>query len=193
MDCSTPAFPVLHYLPEFCSNSCPLSWWCHPIISFSVTPPLALYLSQHQGLFQSQLFTSGVQSIGAKRLQKLLRLLPLREKCLCWFPMNLGALVTASISHSEIPKATAKKTMLFQPELLVTLALGIFSLWLSPLGWEKSRQQERALCRHSSWSFSWVQPSRHPSPDAWHVSEVASEWFQASHNENHPPPLASAY
>ena len=46
MDCSTPA--VLHYLPEFaslsslsprvCSNSCPLSRWFHPTISFFVTP-----------------------------------------------------------------------------------------------------------------------------------------------------------
>ena len=24
--------------PEACSNSCPLSWWCHPIISSSVVP-----------------------------------------------------------------------------------------------------------------------------------------------------------
>ena len=23
--------------PEVCSNSCPLSWWCHPIISSSIT------------------------------------------------------------------------------------------------------------------------------------------------------------
>ena len=38
MDCSTPGFPVLHYLPGVCSNSYPLSQWCHPTISFSVTP-----------------------------------------------------------------------------------------------------------------------------------------------------------
>ena len=38
MDCSMPGFPVLTYLLEFCSNSCPLSWWCHPTISSSVTP-----------------------------------------------------------------------------------------------------------------------------------------------------------
>ena len=32
-----------------CSNSCPLSWWCYPTISSSVTPfPPALNLSQHQ-------------------------------------------------------------------------------------------------------------------------------------------------
>ena len=36
-----------------CSNSCPLSWWCHPTISSSVAPPspFAYNLSQHQGLF----------------------------------------------------------------------------------------------------------------------------------------------
>ena len=37
MDCCMPAFPVLHYLPV-CSNSCPLSQWCHPTISSSVAP-----------------------------------------------------------------------------------------------------------------------------------------------------------
>ena len=39
--------------PEACSNSCPLSWWCHPTISSSVAPfPPAFNLAQHQGLFQ---------------------------------------------------------------------------------------------------------------------------------------------
>ena len=51
MDCSTSGFPVLHYLPV-CSNSCPLSWWCHPIIlSLSSSSSPALNISQHQGLF----------------------------------------------------------------------------------------------------------------------------------------------
>ena len=34
------------------SNSCPLSRWCHPTISSSVTLLSALNLSQHQGLFK---------------------------------------------------------------------------------------------------------------------------------------------
>ena len=39
--------------PGACSNSCPLSQWCHPTISSSVPPsPPAFSLSQHQGLFQ---------------------------------------------------------------------------------------------------------------------------------------------
>ena len=39
--------------PGVCSNSCPLSRWCHPTISSSATPfSFAFNLSQHQGLFQ---------------------------------------------------------------------------------------------------------------------------------------------
>ena len=53
-------------IPEVYPNSCPLSWWCHPTISFSVIPfsswPQSFPAS---GSFQmSQLFSSGGQSIG---------------------------------------------------------------------------------------------------------------------------------
>ena len=52
--------------PRVCSNSCPLSQWCHPAISSSVVPfsscPQSLPAS---GSFpMSQLFESGDQSIG---------------------------------------------------------------------------------------------------------------------------------
>ena len=67
MDCSTPRFRVLHYLPEPAQTH--VQWVSdaiqssHPLLSPS---PLALNLSQHKGLFQlSQLFASGGQSIGA--------------------------------------------------------------------------------------------------------------------------------
>ena len=43
------SFPSIS--PGVCSNSCPLSRWCHPNIPSSVVPsPLSLNLSQHQGL-----------------------------------------------------------------------------------------------------------------------------------------------
>ena len=52
--------------PGVYSNSCPLSWWCHPTISSSVTPfscPLSFPAS---GSFQmSWLLTSGGQSTRA--------------------------------------------------------------------------------------------------------------------------------
>ena len=39
--------------PKACSDSCPLSRWCHPTISSFVVPfPPTFNLSQHQGLFQ---------------------------------------------------------------------------------------------------------------------------------------------
>ena len=65
MDCSTPGFPILHYL-WVCSNSCPLSQWCHPIISSSVVLfSSRLQSSPASGSFQmSQFFASGGQSIG---------------------------------------------------------------------------------------------------------------------------------
>ena len=52
--------------PGACSNSCPLSKWCHPTISSSVVPFSSCPQSfPASGSFQmSQLFASGGQSIG---------------------------------------------------------------------------------------------------------------------------------
>ena len=53
--------------PRVYSNSCPLSQWCHPMISSSVIPFSSCPQSfPASGSFpRSQLFTSGGQSIGA--------------------------------------------------------------------------------------------------------------------------------
>ena len=52
--------------PRVCSNSCPLSWWCHPTISSSVAPFYSSPQSfQHQSFPISWLFASSSQSIGA--------------------------------------------------------------------------------------------------------------------------------
>ena len=52
--------------PGVYSNSCPLSWWCQPIILSSVVPfSSCLQSFLASGSFQmSQLFTSGGQNIG---------------------------------------------------------------------------------------------------------------------------------
>ena len=57
--CSSPT-------PEACSNSCPLSRWCHPTISSSVVP-FSSHLQSFPGsgsFPRSQFFASGGQSIG---------------------------------------------------------------------------------------------------------------------------------
>ena len=52
--------------PGVCSNSCPLSRWCHPTISSFVVPFSCLQSFPASGSFSMrQLFTSGGQSIGA--------------------------------------------------------------------------------------------------------------------------------
>ena len=72
--------------PRVCSNSCPLSWWCHPTISSSITP----FSSRPQsfpapGSFPvSRLFTSGGQSIGASASASVL---PMNIQD--WFPLGL--------------------------------------------------------------------------------------------------------
>ena len=52
--------------PRVHPNPCPLSWWCHLTVSFSVVPFSSCSQSfPASGSFQmSQLFTSGGQSIG---------------------------------------------------------------------------------------------------------------------------------
>ena len=56
----------LSLFPWVCSNSCPLSQWCHPTISSSVTPfsscPQSFPASGSYPM--SQFFSSGGQSIG---------------------------------------------------------------------------------------------------------------------------------
>ena len=60
--------------PEVHSNSCPLSWWCHPAISSSVIPfsscPQSLPASESFPM--SQLFPWGGQSIGVSALASFL-------------------------------------------------------------------------------------------------------------------------
>ena len=89
MECSMPGFPVLPLSPQICSNSCPLSWWCHPTISTSVTLfSSCLKLFQHQGLFQ---WVGSLHSM-AKVLE-----LRLQHQSFQWrtrFPLGLTGLIS---------------------------------------------------------------------------------------------------
>ena len=73
MNCSMPGLPVHHQLPEF-TQTCPLSQWCHPVISSSVVPfsscPQSLPASESFPM--SQLFAWGGQSTGVPALASFL-------------------------------------------------------------------------------------------------------------------------
>ena len=73
--------------PGACSNSCPLSQWCHPTISSSVIPfSSCLQSFPASGSFpMSQLFASGGQRIGVSA-----SVLPTNSQD--WFPLGLKGL-----------------------------------------------------------------------------------------------------
>ena len=51
-------------IPGASSNSCPLSWWCHTTISFSVVPFCLQSFPASGSFLMSQFSASGGQSIG---------------------------------------------------------------------------------------------------------------------------------
>ena len=77
--------------PRACSNSCPLSWWCHSTISFSVVPFFFPFQSfpASGSLLMGQLFTSGDQSIGASASTSTL---PVNIKD--WSPLGWTGLIS---------------------------------------------------------------------------------------------------
>ena len=72
-------------IPRGYSNSCPLSWWCHPTISSFVVPfSSRLQSFPASGSFQmSQFFPSGGQSIGVSASVSVL-LINIQD----WFPLG---------------------------------------------------------------------------------------------------------
>ena len=81
-------------IPRACSNSYPLSWWCHPTISSCC--PLLLPPSIFPSIksFQmSQFFTSGGQSTGVSA-----SVLPMNIQD--WFPLGLNWLYLLSVQRT---------------------------------------------------------------------------------------------
>ena len=98
MNCSMPGFPVL-LSPRVCSNSYPLSQWCHPTISSSVVPfSFCLQSFPVSGSFSmSRIFASGDQSIRASASASVL---PMNIQG--WFPLvltNLMSLLSKGLSR----------------------------------------------------------------------------------------------
>ena len=83
MDYSTPGLPVHRQLQVY-SDSRPLSWWYHPIISSTVVPfSSCLQSFSASGSFQTSQFTSGGQSVGVSASASVL---PMNIQD--WFPLG---------------------------------------------------------------------------------------------------------
>ena len=75
--------------PGVCSNSCPLSWWCHLTISYSVVPFSSRLPSIRIFFLRSQFFEWDGQSIEASALASVL---PMNIQD--WFPLGLIGLIS---------------------------------------------------------------------------------------------------
>ena len=151
LPCSLPS-------PRVCSNSCPLSRWCHPTLSSSVACSSSSCLQSFpaSGSFSvSQLFTSSGHSIGASASASVL------VNIQGWFPLRWTGLI--SLQSKGLSRVFSSTTILkhqffgTQPSLWSNshihtwlleklwlygslsakqyLFFLIHSLGLSPLGW----------------------------------------------------------
>ena len=102
-----------------CSNSCPSSQWCHPIISSSIVHFSCLQSFPASGSFlMSQLFASGDQSIRASASASVL---PVNTQD--WFPFGLTGLI--SLLYKGLSRffsnTTVQKHQFFSAKLSLAL------------------------------------------------------------------------
>ena len=108
LPCSSPT-------PGACSNSCPLSRWCHPTISSSVVPFSCLQSFLASGSFPvSQSFASCGQSIAASASASVL---PMNIQD--WFPLGLIGLISLQSKRLSrvFSNTTVQKRQFFSAQL----------------------------------------------------------------------------
>ena len=114
--------------PRAYSNSCPLSWWCHPTISSSVISVSSCPQSfPASGSFPvSQLFPSGGQSTGVSVSASVL-LMNMQD----WFPIGLtGWISLQSKGCSRVfPKTTIQNHQFFNAQLCGPTLTSIHDYW----------------------------------------------------------------
>ena len=106
--------------PGACSNSCPLSWWCHqPAHPLSFPSPPVFYLSfpTSKCFLMSQLFTSGSQSIGTSASASVL---PMNIQY--WFPLGLTSLI--SLQSKGLSRVFSKTQFKSINSLVLSLLYG---------------------------------------------------------------------
>ena len=100
--------------PRACSNSCPLSWWCHPTISSSVVPFSSCFQSfpASWSFSMCQFFALGGQSIGASASTSVL---PLNIQD--WFRMEWLDLLAVQGTLKSLPQHHSSKHQFFSAQL----------------------------------------------------------------------------
>ena len=113
--------------PGVCLNSCPLSQWCHPIISSSAGPfsSCPQYFPASESFPMSQFFASGGQSTGASASASVL---PVNIQG--WFPLGLSGLISLQAKGLLRVLQHNLKVLILQSSAFF---MALTSLWLSSL------------------------------------------------------------
>ena len=115
-------FPCPSLSPRVCSNSHPLSWWCHPTILSSVVPfTSCLQPCPASGPFlMGQLFPSGGQSIVASASASVH---PMNIQG--WFPLGLTSLISLLSKRLSrvFSSTTVQKHQFFSAQFLYSSTL----------------------------------------------------------------------
>ena len=124
--------------PRACSNSCPVSRWCHPTISSSVIPFSCRQSFPTSGSFpMSQLFTSGGQSIGASASASVL-------------PMNIQGWSPLGLTGPCCPRHITFKYLIWE-----FFFLFLFSSLPPPSATPLSWQDLSSPIRHQTQTQQW--------------------------------------
>ena len=107
-------------IPGACSNSCPLSWWCHPTISSNVIPfSSCLQSFPASGCFPvSQFFASGGQGTGASASASA-PVFPMNIQD--WFFLELTGLI--SLQSKGLSRIFSNTTVQKHPFFVTQLSL----------------------------------------------------------------------
>ena len=120
--------PYPSQTPGTCSNSCPLSHWCHPTISSSVVPFFfRLQFFPNSASFPlSQFFATGGQSIRASTSASVLPM-NIRD----WFPLGwTGWISLQSKGLSRVfSNTTVQKHQCFSSQLTLWSLTSIHECW----------------------------------------------------------------
>ena len=145
--------------PGVCSNSCPLSQWCHPIISSSVTSFSSCPQSfPASGSFpMSLLFASGGQCTGGSASTSVL---PMNIQG--WFPLGLTGLILLSKGLSRVfSSTTARISSLKWRKGWMTSQAILKSL--RPCSRDSSKSSNSSHIRKTTWKESDEEVLEHHS------------------------------
>ena len=137
--------------PGACSNSCPLSWWCHPTVSSSVVPfSSRLQSFPASGSFQmSQFFTSGDQSIGVSASASVLSM-----NIQHWFPLGWTGWISCSPRDSQESSQTPQFKSINSSALSLLYGSSLTSVHDY---WKNHSFDHMNLCQQSDvFAFSYI-------------------------------------